>query len=304
MKELACVVVTYRPDLAVLARLLVAVPAEAAVILVDNASGDGIPDELTRLLAARRRSHLIRNDHNAGLATAINQGVRAARERWPDARYALLLDQDTEPEAGAIAVLMRGVAQLRHAEPPPGAVGPTLIDSATGMSHGFHRSTRWRWTRVYPPRDRSEPVACASLNGSGTLVSIRLFLELGGLEEALFIDHVDTEWGFRVRAAGYGLYGIPAARFVHRMGRDSRRIWLFGWRIWPVRTPARHYYLFRNGVVLLRRRYVPRVWKSWAIMKLLLTAGVHAGLGPGRGAQLGRMLAGVRDGLRGDTRRR
>ncbi len=302
MKELACVVVTYRPDLDILARLLLALPAEAGVILVDNASGHGIPDELTRLLAARRRSHLIRNDHNAGLATAINQGVRAARDRWPDTRYALLLDQDTEPETGAIAVLMGGVAQLQRAEPPPGAVGPSLVDAATGMSHGFHRSTRWRWTRVYP--DRGGPVSCASLNGSGTVVPIRLFIELGGLEEGLFIDHVDTEWGFRVRAAGYGLYGIPAARFVHRMGRDSRRIWLFGWRIWPMRTPARHYYLFRNAVVLLRRSYVPRVWKSWAIIKLLLTAGVHAAIGPRRGAHLGRMLAGVRDGLRGDPPRR
>jgi rhamnosyltransferase len=141
-------------------------------------------------------------------------------------------------------------------------------------------------------------VPCTNLNGSGTLVPIELFLQLGGLDEALFIDHVDTEWSFRVLAADLGLRGIPAAVFKHRMGQSSVRYWLLGWRIWPSRSPQRHYFLFRNAVLLMRRPYVPRVWKFWAVVKLALTAIMHGLFDRERRAQWRQMRQGVREGLR------
>ncbi len=49
-------------------------------------------------------------------------------------------------------------------------------------------------------------------------VPIDLFLNLGGFEDDLFIDHVDTELAFRVQAHGYRLYGIPQAVFRNCMG--------------------------------------------------------------------------------------
>jgi len=97
-------------------------------------------------------------------------------------------------------------------------VGPLLIDIKTGLSHGFHQATSWRWQRAYPKAGSSEPVSCTNLNGSGTLMRIELFELLGGLEESLFIDHIDTEWSFRVLAHGYTLWGIPGAILQHRMG--------------------------------------------------------------------------------------
>jgi len=304
MGTLACIIVTYDPDLHILKRLLEALPEDSPVVLVDNASAGGIPGELGRLVATRRRIRLLVNDRNLGLAAAINRGVREARHTWPETRFALFLDQDSEPEPGSLEALMNGFAHLEGANPPVGCIGPSLVDAATGLHHGFHQHTRWRWKRTYPGQGSTRPVPCANLNGSGTLVSIALFLELDGLEETLFIDHVDTEWAFRVQAAGYGLYGIPQARFLHRMGEDTRRIWLFGWRVWPMRSPKRHYYLFRNAVILMRRDYVPRVWKNWAIIKLLLTAGVHAFIDPRRKTQLRCMLNGLRDGMRNPAKRK
>jgi rhamnosyltransferase len=149
--------------------------------------------------------------------------------------------------------------------------------------------------RSFPARDSVAPLALVNLNGSGTLMPIALFNELGGFEEEFFIDHVDTEWAFRVLAAGYGLYGIPDVVFGHRMGERSLRFWWLGWRVWPYRSPTRHFYLFRNATRLLSRDYVPQVWKFWAVVKLGLTLLVHALFDPRRMDQIHSMLTGVRD---------
>lgn len=172
-----------------------------------------------------------------------------------------------------------------------------MVDAHTGLQHGFHCMTRWRWLRRFPPATQTEPVRLANLNGSGTLIPAHIYRELGGLDDALFIDHVDTEWSFRVLAAGYALYGIPQVGFTHRMGESSVRFWLFGWRVWPSRSPRRHYFLFRNAVILMRRDYVPAVWKAWAVAKLLVTFAVHALFDPGRKEQSREMLRGLREGL-------
>ena len=294
---LACVIVTYRPDLQVLAREIEVLPHEAAVVLVDNASGTDTLDALNGLVAGRERARIVANPDNLGLAAAINRGVHEARSAWPEIRFVLLLDQDSEPLPDSIHALAKTYDMLSASGEAVGCVGPSLIDVCTGIRHGFHQCTRWRWRRVYPPPGSTEAIPCANLNGSGTLVSVDLFLELGGLEEGLFIDHVDTEWSFRVQAAGYGLWGVPNAAFEHSMGQRGIRIWLFGWRVWPSRSPQRHYFLFRNAAILMRRNYVPRVWKFWAIVKLLLTAGVHGLFDARRVEQLRCMVHGLKDGI-------
>jgi len=295
---LACVIVTYHPDIQILAQLLKVIPASAVVVLVDNASAGSIVEAIHHIIVGRERIHFIVNDTNRGLAAAINQGIEQVKIHWPEASFVLLLDQDSEPLPGSIELLVQTMITLEGGSTPVGCVGPALLDPVTGLSHGFHQYTRWRWIRITPPLNCAKPIPCANLNGSGTLMSLNLFFELGGLDETLFIDHVDTEWSFRVRAAGYTLYGIPTAHFIHRMGENSRRIWLFGWRIWPMRTPQRHYFLFRNAMILMRRNYVPGVWKIWVVIKLTMTAVVHGLIDSQRVSQLRNMFSGLCDGMK------
>lgn len=295
--EFATVTVTFNPDLAALEAQLTALPERCFKLIVDNASEPGLRDGIGMLVRNTPQAAWIRNEENLGLAAAINRGVHALREMAPDVLFALLLDQDSEPMPGSCAALLAAVRQLRERGEKVGCAGPMLLDPDTGLQHGFHQCTRWRWRRIRLSPGRGEPVPCANLNGSGTLVPVSLFLELGGLDESLFIDHVDTEWAFRVAANGYSLWGVPEAVFVHRMGSAGMRLWLFGWHVWPLRSPRRHYFLYRNAVALMRRDYVPRVWKVWAVAKLALTAVVTAAMGPRRGAQLGQMWHGVREGM-------
>lgn len=294
---LATVTVTFNPDMPLLAAQLRALPKASLKILVDNASEPSVVTKIETLVAETANAHLLRNPHNLGLAAATNRGIRALSGLSPGKRFALLLDQDSEPHPGSIETLVTAFIKLDREGPKVGCVGPLLVDPATMLAHGFHQCTRWRWKRIYPATGSTAPVSCANLNGSGTLVPVELFLRLGGLDESLFIDHVDTEWAFRVMASGRTLWGVPEAVFSHRMGDASKRLWLFGWHVWPLRSPRRHYFLFRNAVVLMRRSYVPCVWKIWAVAKLVLTSMITAIAGPDRSAQLSHMWRGVREGM-------
>ena len=295
--ELAIVVVTFHPNPERLEKLIRATPTDSWVIVVDNTSTNQTAVELAVLLSGRDKTHLIQNSTNVGLAAAINQGADFAAQHIASATYLLLMDQDSVPFAGAIECLLTAHAELERSGHRVGCVGPRLIDKYTGLQHGFHRIEGWRWVRVYPNADDRTPISCSNLNGSGTLLKTSLFQTLKGLDESFFIDHVDTEWAFRVLAAGYLLFGIPKACFDHAMGEKSFRFWFFGWRIWPQRSPLRHYYLFKNAVTLMKRNYVSLVWKIWAVAKLILTCATCLVFDQRRTQQLTQMATGIRDGL-------
>lgn len=295
---LCTVTVTFNPDVTLLEAQLRVLPQACTKIIVDNASSAKLLDKVQSLADCTPNTQVLRNDGNIGLSAAVNRGVQAAAGLKPVPEFVLLLDQDTEPQAGSIAALLAAFRILEHDGQKVGCVGPLLFDPQTGLTHGFHQCTRWRWKRAYPPAASIAPVPCANLNGSGTLVRLELFLRLRGLDESLFIDHVDTEWAFRVLAHGYGLWGIPNAVFRHQMGQTSVRFWFFGWRVWPFRSPERHYFLARNATVLMGRQYVPRVWKIWASIKLGVEFLLSLTWGGKHFCQARRMIAGFRDGRR------
>lgn len=297
MRDLGAIVVTYHPALQSVEALLGALPGDVRVVVVDNASSAADVAQIEQLLAARNGALLVRNAQNRGLAAAINQGAAAFGDQAPE--FLLLLDQDSVPRPGAVAALLEALLQLEAGGDEVGCVGPRLIDPATGLEHGFHAIRGLRWVRIFPKPGERRPVRCANLNGSGTLLRSRVFMTLGGLDDGLFIDHVDTDWSFRVLDAGMTLFGVPGAVFDHSMGERGLRFWLLGWRVWPMRSPARHYFLFRNAVRLLRRRHVPLVWKAWATVKLVATLLIHVMFDDKRWPQAKNMMKGLKAGLGG-----
>jgi rhamnosyltransferase len=298
LAKLCAITVTYNPDIYQLTRQIKSLPAEVVSILVDNGSADISVTALRQLVASRNKMLLICNEKNEGLAAALNQGISHAMTSVSGCEFVLLLDQDSEPESDAVRLLLEAHVRLERDGEKVGGVGPRLLDFTTNLQHGFHCMGRWRWKRIFPAIDDTEIVKNIYINGSGTLARTVVFERHGSYEKMLFIDHVDTEWGFRIHSKGLRFYGVPEAKFKHSMGERGIRFWLFGWRVWPQRSPLRHYYLFRNALLLMRRSYVPNVWKLWAIPKLLLTLAIFMLMDSRRTKQLGQMLRGIRDGLR------
>ena len=293
----AAVIVTFHPDLDVLRQQLASLGSVGQVVLVDNGSPRERQEALGVLAGHDARVALILLPDNEGLAAALNLGIARASERG--ACSVLMLDQDSLFSPDVPARLLEALDTLQRERGQLCCIGPALRDPQSGMSHGFHYiANGWRWARAFPaPSDPPFPVA--NLNGSGTTVSLELLRKVGPLDASLFIDHIDTDYSFRVLDQGFALYGLPGVVFEHQMGERGRRIWLLGWRVWPERSPQRHYYLFRNTVRLLGRRHVPMVWKSWAIAKLAAAMLVVGLTDPRRKEQLRMMWKGIAEAMWG-----
>lgn len=298
IQQLSCITITFHPDFNLLKAQLNNLPAECIKILVDNASGPDTVSKLKQLISSFQNTYLLENDQNLGLATAINQGVNFVITLPQAPQFILLLDQDSVPEPTSSVILLNAFLELRQQGNPVGCVGPLLVDGKTGLTHGFHQSTPLRWTRFYPSPTDSHPIRCANINGSGSLFPVCVFKELDGLDEQLFIDHIDTEWSFRMVSKGYQLWGIPNAIFQHSMGETSLKFWFFGWRVWPVRSALRHQYLFRNTILLMQRPYIPNVWKFWAVIKLILTFMIVLLYDKSRFQQMKHMFSGIKKGIK------
>lgn len=286
--DVVAVIVSYHPDVQALSRLVEALAAQtAAVVVVDNASPS--------LPALPPAVQLIRLPQNQGVAAAQNVGLQAAQRAG--ARFALLLDQDSMPAPDMTAQLLAAWHSATTQGQRVGAVGPRIVDPL-GRSEGFVNFGRGRYEAL-PADERRAWMRCDMLIASGTLLPLDVLQQVGPMAEPLFIDKVDTEWSLRAASQGYALLGAPRALLHHRLGLRERRLWFFGWRLLAQHAPFRYYYMVRNGLLLRRLPHAPAAWRRAdrrQLLSLLLYFGV---LAPGRLANLRMMVRGLIDGWRG-----
>ncbi|OHD87644.1 MAG: hypothetical protein A3J39_03395 [Sulfuricurvum sp. RIFCSPHIGHO2_12_FULL_44_8] len=216
-----------------------------------------------------------------------------------DVKFMLFLDQDSVPDAGVVSILKSEfMAACVHSK--VAVIGTALFDPRAGAYHSFHKLEGFRYRKIKPQDMGSQPLRCTTVNSSGSFISLQAFEEIGAFDEGLFIDHVETEWCFRATSKGFAVFVTNKTELKHLMGEDVLTVSVFGWKkFMPYRSPLRHYYLFRNSVILLGRDYVPGVWKAYCVLKLLLSLMVFVSFSKEKSKQLKSMIAGVRAGLNG-----
>jgi rhamnosyltransferase len=133
------------------------------------------------------------------------------------------------------------------------------------------------------------------------LIPLTVIEEVGTMDASLFIDVVDTEWSFRAMARGYKLFGVCDARMHHSIGdRVARPRFLRSAGI-VVHSSRRLYYMFRNHLLLYRRRYVPLRWKLQDALRLAYKAAVFTTSIPPRFSHFSTIMQALFDGIRGKT---
>ena len=294
MSSVCAVVVTYGPDNARLAQVLSSLRGSVeTVVVVDNAS---VELDEARLREAFQSLVVKRLESNKGIATAQNEGIALARHT--KCRYVLFLDQDSLPQPGMVANLRETLERLRSEGHQVACVGPRVRLPGSPHLSGFHR-LGWLGLRPQPCRHESAAVECDFLLSSGSLVPLEVIDRVGGMEEALFIDQVDTEWCLRARSMGYGVFGACGSILEHRLGEAYYRIIWFGrWRHLPRHKPFRYYYIFRNSLLLFGRAYVSPKW-VWFQLQWLAALFLRYGIfSARRSGELGMMLKGTVHGMR------
>jgi rhamnosyltransferase len=289
--KIIAVVVTYQPDPGVLDELLRAlVPQVDSAVLVDNGSEAGLMTEIVK--AAPPRTEIIKLGANRGIAFAQNAGIRWAQQRGGD--FVLLMDHDSIPAHDMVARLLEVAHAKTHQGVHLAAVGPRYQDDRQHTISPFIRVQGLSIKRQEcAGPDSAVPVDF--LIASGCLIPMAAIDAVGMMNDALFIDYVDVEWGLRADKLGYRSFGACAAHMKHSIGEPPV---VFLRRKFTVHSSVRHYYLFRNAVWLYLRSGLPRSWKLADGLRLVCKYAIYALLGRPKLAHIRMMNRGVYDAVR------
>lgn len=202
------------------------------IIVVDNASTDGSPEMVRTKYPSVQ---LIANSENLGFARANNVGLKYAQ-----GRYWMLLNPDTQvtTEINPFQILIDFMDQ----HPRAGACGASLFYADGARQHSafrfpslaqvymdlFPAHWRLRESRLngrYPlaQYERGEPFQIDHPLGAALLVRPEAANQVGWLDEDYFIYAEEVDWCIRLKRAGWEVWCVPQARFIHHEARSTRQ---------------------------------------------------------------------------------
>lgn len=178
-------------------------------IVVDNASRDA-----SAAVAEAAGARVIRNARNEGYGRANNQGVRAA----VTAEHVLIVNPDVILRPGAVDALLAAARTW----PDAGLLAPRLVEpdgrfffQARSLLAPYLTNPGGRLT--LPQGDACAPF----LSGACLMMPRRLFLDLGGFDERIFLFYEDDDLCRRIAESGRALIHVHAAEALHGRGRSS-----------------------------------------------------------------------------------
>jgi len=287
------VVVTYNPDFTRLEILLESLALQVqGIVVVDNGSSISIATWLDSVhFPSVLRVVLL--GENRGIAHAQNVGIRASKDYG--ACYVILFDHDSIPSPDMLAFLKSASKRKLEQGFKVAGVGPNYFDSRQGNPPPFVKVSGLRVHRQ-PCTTHDSVVEVDYLIASGCLIPMSTIDEVGDMREDLFIDYVDIEWGLRAKTKGFQSFGVCGAMMAHDLGDEP--IEFLGKR-YPLHSPLRHYYHFRNAVWMYRQGWLPVQWRVADGWRLFLKFGFYSLFAKPRLQHLKMMAKGVMHGLVG-----
>lgn len=253
MLKIAVLIVTFNPDVKILAKLIERLKSsklQLTIYLIDNASDNS---HALKSMCLPEYDFVFLSE-NIGLGGA--QNILLQKIEKSDSDAVLFFDQDSEPTDEFITSLIQGLTELQSKGHKVGAVGPVFYDPRTGTNSPFSLIQGCRIKSIYP--ESSDPLKVSFLINSGMLVPVQTLKDVGLMRDELFIDYIDIEWCLRTASKGYSFYAISDAKMSHTIG-DARKVFLG--REVSIHSPLRRYYLARNSIYMMRLSYVPVGYK-------------------------------------------
>jgi len=158
---------------------------------------------------------VVGDEHNTGIAKALNEGCEAACRDG----YEFLLTMDQDSSFDSFYVDFSG-----------------NLDEDVGLLYPVYQ--------LESVESRSRPPWVMT---SGNIVSLSAWRHVGGFDSSLFIDGVDFEFCMRLMCSGFSVLEDDTAKLQHQLG-DSLEFKAFLFIRYRVanHSPIRQYYIFRN----------------------------------------------------------
>ena len=234
-------------------------PLRTEIIVVDNGSGDGTVEALSRLFPGVL---VVPMGFNAGFSKASNVGITRAA-----GRHVLVLNPDTVASATALEQLARWLDE----HPRAGVAAPRLLnpdgsDQQTARSFPTpsaalfgRRSPLTRWfphnrfsSRFLSGRDHQGdvPFRVDWVSGAAMMVPAGAIAAVGAFDEDFFLFWEDADWCRRLADAGFEIWTVPQAAITHHEG--STRSHAF--------SPRQVCSFHRGAYLYWRKHHAPQAW--------------------------------------------
>lgn len=248
--KIAAGIILYNPDLERLRENINAIlPQVDAVYVVDNASANA---DTIRLLLEQFGLNVLRNDSNLGVACALNQLMKMAQAEQIE--WLLTLDQDSVSPHD----LMRQLASRIDSFPRAGILCPVIMDRSFGIEH--------------PPTPTQATTSLQECITSASLTRLDAWLDVGGFDQRLFIDAVDTDFCLSLHEHGWEVIQVNSACLIHEIGHEATKHIIFGRSYIAFNhAPLRYYYIARNMVFISRKHtgfLRPAPWRAMLTMTM------------------------------------
>lgn len=289
-KQTGAVLVLYKPDWKVTEKAIESLRNQVdRLCIVDNTPGVDLSD---KFYDDSIISYIPLGD-NLGIAKAQNTGIQHLIDEGFD--YILFSDQDSLAPSGVVTKLLDAHRRLSENGIKVGAVGTRAINKQTGLPYAAKSK------ELGAPKELKDDniTECYSVISSISLISADAFSEVGGFDEALFIDGVDHEWCWRAwHRSGFRTFIAEDAKIDHMLGEGDRS--LAGKSV-AIPSSVRTYFQFRNFFWLKKRDYTPAFWIKKNSVKYLVKAFYFPIMVAPRKKFLINIAKGIKDGLNPKT---
>nr|WP_038580108.1 glycosyltransferase family 2 protein [Dyella japonica] len=254
------------PSLRDCVRRVLACDVPLEMILVDNASSDGIPQAIARAHESDARLHVIYNHANLGFGPAMNRGAAKSR-----GKSLLILNPDCLIDNATLQRLLG----LLAANPRAGVIGAVVCDEdGTPDPASYRRDPLMRRalnTLFKRPGEGiniegpmpDQLVEAEAVSGALMLMPRRVFDYLAGFDEEYFLHCEDLDLCRRVRDAGYRVMLAGDVHVLHGKGSSSRHRPVF---------VSRHKH---RGMWRWFRKFDPDARKPWIAVAVWLGIWSH-----------------------------
>lgn len=230
----AGVVILYYPEETAIKNIQSYLPYLDKLYIADNTEYER--SEVASYFQNDNKVQLLHDGNNKGIAKRLNEAATLALEEKHN--WLLTMDQDSFFEDQVLQDYLLCAGSYLHKD----------RTAMFGVTYGAKEDIT-----------DCNPVEKNKLITSGSFLNLRLFSEIGGFEEKLFIDEVDHEYCYRARLKNYLIVQFQNIFLHHSLGATSQHKSLKNMKLSnrSLHSPQRMYYMVRNFF------YVNHLFKSY-----------------------------------------
>jgi hypothetical protein len=195
-------------------------------------------------LSPNRKMVLLQTGENLGFAGGNNVGIRYSMKRGAD--YIWLLNNDTIVDAEALLALINEIGSDRHI----GMVGskiffynrPNILWFAGGTINRFTGRTEHLGMRCVDSPQWSTAKDVDYVSGCSLLVSPKLIVNIGLMDESFFLYYEETDWATRAHSNGWRIRYQPSSKIWHKVSKSV-----------GLNSPIMIYYFNRSALIYAKK---------------------------------------------------